>query len=214
VDNADWTTWTRWAAREKFISLAAAMKYLRFYLDRDCVVVPCQPGTKKLIRGAGEWAAEDSRANPDRLTRNAAMRNGTGGLLVVDIDAKNGGSLDLMAERFPGNAVTRMIQTVSPGKHGLGLQLIYALPDGFKISPTVLVRDREGRPMIEVASFSMLPGSTARGAEEPPDAELSATDDETVELPGPVSSANATAGMDAIAAPTPKATASAPTDPT
>ena len=142
-----------------------AMNYLQFYLDRDCVVVPCQAGTKKLIRGAGEWAAEDSRANPDSLTRNAAMRNGTGGLLVVDIDAKNGGSLDLMAERFPGNAVTRMIQTVSPGKHGLGLQLIYALPDGFKISPTVLVRDGEGRPMIEVASFSMLPGSTARGAD-------------------------------------------------
>jgi len=51
--------------------------------------------------------------------------------------------------------------------------------------------------------------------DEPPDAELSATgDDETVALPGPVSSANATAGMDAIAAPIPKATASAPTDPT
>ena len=142
-----------------------AMKYLRFYLDRDCVVVPCQSGTKKLIGGAGEWTAEDSQANEEKLSRNAAMRNGTGGLLVVDIDAKNGGSLDLMAVRFPGSTTTRMIQTVSPGKDGFGLQLIYALPDGFKISPTVLVRDGEGRPMIEVASFAMLPGSRARGAD-------------------------------------------------
>jgi len=70
-----------------------------------------------------------------------------------------------MAERFPGSTMTRMIQTVSPGQDGFGLQLIYALPDGFKISPTVLVRDGEGRPMIEVASFSMLPGSRARGAD-------------------------------------------------
>ncbi len=93
------------------------------------------------------------------------MRNGTGRLLVVDIDAKHGGSLDLMAERFPGSTVTRTIRTVSPGKHGFGLQLVYSLPDGFKISPTVLVRDGEGRPMIEVASFAMLPGSRARGAD-------------------------------------------------
>jgi len=48
---------------------------------------------------------------------------------------------------------------------------------------------------------------------EPPDAEPP-DDDEPVEPPEPVSSANATAGMDAIAAPTPKATASAPTRPT
>jgi len=146
-------------------SAAGTAAQLDFYLARGCVVVPCQTGTKKLIHGAGEWTAEDSWANRDMLSRNAAMRNGTGGLLVVDIDAKNGGSLDLMAERLPGSTMTRMIQTVSPGKDGFGLQLIYVLPDGFKISPTVLVRDGEGRPMIEVAAFSMLPGSRARGAD-------------------------------------------------
>lgn len=139
--------------------------HLNFYLARGCVVVPCRSGTKKLIRGAGDWTAEDSRANRDKLTGNAAMRNGTGGLLVVDIDAKHGGSLDLMAERFPGSTMTRTVQTVSPGEHGLGLQLIYALPDGFKIGSTVLVHDDGGRPLIEVASFAMLPGSRARGAD-------------------------------------------------
>ena len=146
-------------------TVTGASRHLDYYLSRGCVVVPCQSGTKKLARGVGEWTAEDSRANRHKLARNAALRNGTGGLLVVDIDAKNGGSLDLMAERFPGSTVTRTIQTVSPGKDGFGLQLIYALPDGFKISPTVLVRDGEGRPMIEVASFAMVPGSRARGAD-------------------------------------------------
>ena len=96
-------------------SAAGTGAHLDFYLARGCVVVPCQTGTKKLIRGAGEWTAEGSRANRDKLTGNAAMRNGTGGLLVVDVDAKNGGSLDLMAHRFPGSTMTRTIQTVSLG---------------------------------------------------------------------------------------------------
>ena len=141
------------------------MKDLQFYLDRGCVVVPCQPSTKKLVRGSGEWTAEDSRENQGRLAGNAALRNGSGGLLVVDIDAKHGGSLDLMDEQFPGSGSTRAVQTVSPGEHGFGLQLIYSIPDGFKIKPTVLAHDGEGRPMIEVAAFAMLPGSRARGAD-------------------------------------------------
>lgn len=95
------------------------------------------------------------------------MRNGTGGLLVVDIDAKHGGSLELMAERFPGSTFTRTIQTVSPGEDGqLGSQLIYALPEGFKIRSSVLVRNEDGEPMIEIAAFAMLPGSRARGSDE------------------------------------------------
>src|ERR1700758_1980937 len=101
--------------------------HLDFYLDRGCVVLPCQSGTKKLVGGVGEWKAENSRANRHKLAGNAAMRNGTGGLLVVDVDAKNGGSLDVMAKRFPGSTATRTIQTVSPGEHGFGLQLVYSL---------------------------------------------------------------------------------------
>ncbi|WP_157533600.1 bifunctional DNA primase/polymerase [Nocardia otitidiscaviarum] len=141
--------------------------HLDFYLDRGCVVVPCQRGQKKLRRGAGDWTVEDSRTRRDELTGNAAVRNGTGGLLVVDIDAKHGGSLDLMAERFPGSTMTRTIQTVSPGENGrLGAQLIYTLPDGFRIgSGRALVSNAEGAPMIEVAAFAMLPGSRARGSD-------------------------------------------------
>lgn len=141
------------------------LTFLQFYLDRGCVVIPCRPGTKSLVRGAGDWTLEDSRANVDKLGGNAALRNGTGGLLVVDVDSKHGGTTDLMTQRFPGSTPTRVIQTVSPGEHGLGLQLIYTLPEGFGIRPTVLVRNGEGSPMIEVAPFAMLPGSRARGAD-------------------------------------------------
>lgn len=140
--------------------------HLDFYLDRGCVVVPCLPGTKKIRKGAGEWTPDHSKTRRDELTRNAAVRNGTGGVLVVDVDAKNGGSLELMAKRFPGSTVTRTIQTVSPGEDGrLGAQLIYALPEAFKIRSSVLVRNDAGQPMIEVAAFAMVPGSRARGSD-------------------------------------------------
>ncbi|WP_246024004.1 bifunctional DNA primase/polymerase [Nocardia yunnanensis] len=152
------------AVKEQATSGTSA--HLDFYLDRGCTVVPCRTGTKQIRKGSGEWTAEDSRTRRDELCGNAALRNGTGSLLVVDIDAKNGGSLDVMAEWFPGSTLTRTVQTVSPDEHGrLGLQLVYALPDGFTIGPKVLVRNAKGTPMIEVAAFAMLPGSRARGAD-------------------------------------------------
>lgn len=138
--------------------------HLAFYLDRSCVVVPCRSGTKQQRKGSAEWTAADSRTRRDELRGNAAMRNGTGGLLVVDIDAKNGGSLAELVGRFPGiNTDTRTVQTVSAGEHGRGLQLLYTLPDAFKIRPLVLVAGEAG-PKVEVASFAMLPGSRARGS--------------------------------------------------
>ncbi|MFD3748004.1 bifunctional DNA primase/polymerase [Nocardia sp. NPDC058633] len=142
-----------------------AAAHLGFYLDRGCVVVPCLPGKKHVVKGAGDWTPERSVADRERLSRNAAVRNGTGGLLVVDIDAKHGGSLGLMAELFPDSTMTRTIQTVSPGVNGLGAQLIYSIPDGFKIRQCVLARNDQGEPMIEVAAFAMLPGSRARGSD-------------------------------------------------
>ncbi|MFC4372994.1 bifunctional DNA primase/polymerase [Nocardia halotolerans] len=145
---------------------SGAAAHLDFYLDRGCVVVPCLPGKKHVVKGAGDWTPERSVADRERLSRNAAVRNGTGGLLVVDIDAKHGGSLALMAEQFPGSTMTRTIQTVSPGPDGLGAQLIYSLPDGFRIRQSTLVRNDQGEPMIEVAAFAMLPGSRARGADK------------------------------------------------
>lgn len=137
---------------------------LDFYLDRDCIVVPCLPGRKRIVKGAGEWTAETSRKNRDRLFGNSAMRNGTGQLLVVDIDAKHGGSLADLVGRFSGiDTNTRTVQTVSVGEHGPGLQLVYVLPSGFKIRPVVVVAGESG-PKVEVASWAMLPGSRARGS--------------------------------------------------
>ncbi|MFI9412537.1 bifunctional DNA primase/polymerase [Nocardia gamkensis] len=143
---------------------AGTVAHLDFYLDRGCVVVPCRPGTKQLRKGSGDWTAEDSRARREELTGNAAVRNGTGGLLVVDVDAKHGGSLADLVGRFPGiDTNTRTVQTVSVGEHGPGLQLAYTLPDGFVIRPTILDAGDAG-PRVEVASWAMLPGSRARGS--------------------------------------------------
>lgn len=138
-------------------------RYLDFYLDHGCTVVPCRPGTKQIVKGCGEWTAADSRGNRDRLIGNAAMRNGTGGLLVVDIDAKHGGTVEQFGDRFDADTDTLIVQTVSKGEHGLGVQLVYTIPDGFRIKPGVLVSGDDG-PMVEVAPWAMLPGSRARGS--------------------------------------------------
>jgi hypothetical protein len=76
-----------------------------------------------------------------------------------------------------------------------------------------------------VSSVSSVESDAVESAAEPPDADPPATGDDPgpdeeleeiafVEPPEPVVSANAIAGIDAIAAPTPKATARAPTRPT
>jgi hypothetical protein len=78
-----------------------AMKYLRFYLERNCVVMPGWGKTKNTRKGCGGWTLWHTKQNTDWLKKNAKVRNGTGGLLIVDVDPKNGGSLDLMSERFP-----------------------------------------------------------------------------------------------------------------
>ncbi|WP_280406636.1 bifunctional DNA primase/polymerase [Nocardia carnea] len=145
-------------------SSSGTSAHLDFYLDRGCLVVPCQPGTKRLRAGSADWTASASRRRRSELTGNAAVRNGTGALLIVDVDTKNGGSLTELTSRFPGiDTDTRTVQTVSVGEAGPGLQLLYTLPDGFKVRPVVLVTGELG-PQIEVAAFAMLPGSRARGS--------------------------------------------------
>jgi hypothetical protein len=105
-----------------------AMKYLRFYLDRECVIVPGWGTTKTVRSGCDRWTVADTQRNPDMLQRNAKVLNGTGGLLILDVDPKNGGSLDALRRRFPDLPVTRTVQTVTPHPDGFGTHLIFTIP--------------------------------------------------------------------------------------
>lgn len=126
---------------------------LDWYLDRGCVVVPCKPDTKHVTKASDAWSPEDSRANRDLLASgNAAMVNGSGGVLVVDVDPKNGADIfDTFLLDLPD---TRKIQTVTKTTHGFGYHLVFTLPDGFEVRTTTL---SEG---IEVPFWVMLPGSS------------------------------------------------------
>jgi hypothetical protein len=105
-----------------------AMKYLRFYLDRDCVVVPGCGKTKRVRRGCDRWTLADTQRNHDMLKGNARVVNGTGGLLIVDVDPKNGGSVKELRRRFLDLPDTRTVQTVtrftSIGRQPVALDLL------------------------------------------------------------------------------------------
>jgi hypothetical protein len=130
-----------------------AMKYLRFYLDRDCVVIPGWGKTKKVRRGCDRWTLVDTQRNPDMLKKNAKVLNGTGGLLIVDVDPKNGGSVEALHQRFPDLPITRTVQTVTPHPNGLGTHLIFTIPDDVRVA------GRQLGTGIDVPHAVMLPGS-------------------------------------------------------
>jgi hypothetical protein len=130
------------------------MKYLRFYLDRDCVVIPGYGTTKNTRKGCGGWALKDTKRNTDWLKKNAKVRNGTGGLLIVDVDPKNGGSVASLRQRFPDLPETRTIHTVTQHPDGPGVHLIFTIPDDVAVATN--------RPLgtgIDVPDTAMLPGS-------------------------------------------------------
>ena len=58
------------------------------YLDRDCVVMPGYGKTKNARNGCGSWALWHTKHNTDSLKKNAKVRKGTGGLLIVDVDPR------------------------------------------------------------------------------------------------------------------------------
>ncbi|MBX7435531.1 bifunctional DNA primase/polymerase [Mycobacterium sp. Y57] len=130
------------------------MKYLRFYLDRKCVVVPGWGKTKNTRGGCSGWTSEDTKRNVGKLRRNAKLVNGTGGLLVVDIDPKNGGSIDLLRQRFPGLPDTRTVSTVTPHPDGPGVHLIFTIPNDVKVAT-----NRGLGTGIDVPHSVLLPGS-------------------------------------------------------
>jgi hypothetical protein len=131
-----------------------AKKYLQFYLDRDCVLVPGWGKTKKVRAGCENWdLADTKRYAEDFFKGNAKLKNGTGGLLVIDVDPKNGGSLEALRRRFPDLPETRMVQTVTPHPNGFGTHLIFTIPDD------VRPRWKGLGPGIDVPPAVMLPGS-------------------------------------------------------
>lgn len=133
-----------------------SMKYLQFYWDRDCVLLPGQGKTKKVRSGCAGWKLADTQRNLPMLKRNAKVVNGTGGLLIVDVDPKNGGSVDALRRRFPDLAETRTVQTVTPHPNGFGTHLIFAIPDGVRVA------NRQLCAGIDVPHAVMLPGSVVR----------------------------------------------------
>ncbi len=130
------------------------MKYLRFYLDRNCVVVPGWGKTKKTRSGCSGWTQADTKRNADMLRRNAKLVNGTGDLLVVDIDPKNGGSVDLLRQRFPDLPATRTVSTVTSHPDGPGVHLIFTIP-----GDVVVATNRGLATGIDVPHSVLLPGS-------------------------------------------------------
>ncbi len=130
------------------------MRYLRFYLDRDCVVIPGFGKTKNTRKGCGSWQLVDTQRNTPMLRKNAKVKNGTGGLLIVDIDPKNGGSVELLRSRFPDLPDTRTVHTVTQHPNGQGLHLIFTIPDD-----VVVAVNRSLGTGIDVPDAVMLPGS-------------------------------------------------------
>ena len=128
-------------------------KYLQFYLDRDCVLIPGWGKTKKVRPGCEHWDLADTKRYVDFLKKNAKLKNGTGGLLVIDVDPKNGGSIEALRRRFPDLPETRMVQTVTPHPNGLGTHLIFTIPDD------VRPKWRGLGAGIDVPPVVMLPGS-------------------------------------------------------
>ncbi|GBG36847.1 bifunctional DNA primase/polymerase [Mycobacterium montefiorense] len=134
-----------------------AMKYLQFYLDRKCVVIPGWGKTKNTRKGCGSWTWRDTERNTDMLKGNAKVRNGTGGLLIVDVDPKNGGSVESLRQRFAALPDTRTVHTVTQHPAGPGAHLIFTIP-----SDVVVATNRPLGTGIDIPDAVMLPGSIVR----------------------------------------------------
>lgn len=133
------------------------MKYLRFYLDRKCVVIPGWGKTKNTRKGCGSWTWRDTERNIDMLKGNAKVRNGTGGLLIVDVDPKNGGSVASLRQRFAALPDTRTVHTVTQHPDGPGVHLIFTIP-----SDVVVATNRPLGTGVDIPDAVMLPGSVIR----------------------------------------------------
>lgn len=116
---------------------------------RKVLMHAAQPGTKKYARGMRRVTIEDEG--------NKLAKNGTGGVLVVDVDTKNGGSVEELSRAFPGVAEKETVVVSTPSG---GVHLVYSLneyQDGnirTRTGPLELVKG------VEVPPQYLVPGST------------------------------------------------------
>lgn len=114
---------------------------------RRCELVQCQPGSKRIAAGSPAATLTDEG--------NKAVKNGTGGILTVDVDPRNGGSVEQFYKLFPEleYEATFMVRTVT----GNGHHLVFTIPEDVTVRPVKLW------PGIEVTPFTMFPGSVVKG---------------------------------------------------
>lgn len=117
----------------------------------EVAATACQPGSKAARPG-------NPPADPVKRT-NRNGKNGSGGIIVIDFDAKNGADRKLLERAFPGIAETptREISTASEG----GRHLVYRWTDRryprFDLASVKLV------PGVEVPPRYMMFGSKVNG---------------------------------------------------
>ena len=116
-----------------------------------CDIYPGKPGIKMRVAGAEKV--------PATAPGNKYVVNGTGGLVCVDVDPKNGGSIAGFYAAFPEcrGLSTLIVATAS----GVGRHLFYRIPDGFRI------RTRLGAnqiaPGVDVPHQYLMAGSEVAG---------------------------------------------------
>lgn len=120
-------------------------------LYSGCELIQLQNNTKAFKKG-NPPATVDYRGG-------IAAVNGSGGLVVVDIDGKNDGTLEALHKALPGTRGldTRVVSTASKNSW----HVVYRLPDGFTIRTGIHIA-ADG---VEVPPFYVLPGSRYKGVE-------------------------------------------------
>lgn len=110
-----------------------------------------QSGTKKFAPGKRRVSIEDKG--------NKLAVNGTGGVLVVDVDTKNGGSVEELSRAFPGIAEQETVTVSTPSG---GVRLVYSLNEYQDWNTRTRTSTFELVKGVEVPPQYLVPGSIVR----------------------------------------------------